>query len=63
MARPLILASMMLALAVALPAQERWRPPSVEVRPFAGAFVPVGAQRADFESAPMVGVQTAIEAN
>ena len=35
--------------------QERWRESSAEVRPFAGVFVPVGAHRADFTSATMVG--------
>jgi hypothetical protein len=58
-----VLPAALLAAAATLPAQERWRPPSVEVRPFAGAFIPVGAQRADFKSATMVGAQAAIELN
>lgn len=33
----------------------------LEVRPFAGALIPVRAQRRDFLTAPMVGLQGAIE--
>jgi hypothetical protein len=51
----------MLVVVATLPAQERWRPPAAEVRPFAGVYIPVGAQRADFKSATMVGGQAAIE--
>lgn len=58
---------MVTAAALALPAtlsgQERWREPSIELRPFAGVFLPVGAQRSDFKSATMVGAQGAIELN
>jgi hypothetical protein len=49
--------------AVALPAQEQWRGPGAEIRPFAGAFLPVGALRTDFKSATMVGGQAAVEVN
>jgi hypothetical protein len=51
----------MLSWATLLPAQERWREPSAELRPFAGVFLPVGAQKSDFKSATMVGAQGAIE--
>jgi len=47
--------------AAAVFAQERWRGPYDEIRPFAGAFVPLGAERADFRSATMVGVQLAAD--
>ena len=47
----------------ALPAQERWRQPAAEIRPFAGVFLPVGASEADFKSATMMGVQGAFELN
>lgn len=50
-----------LAAAAMLPAQEVWRPSAVEVRPFAGIFLPVGAQRADFKAATMFGGQAAME--
>jgi hypothetical protein len=46
-----------------LPAQDRWRQPAAEVRPYAGVFLPVGALEADFKSATMVGVQGAVELN
>lgn len=32
-----------------------------EIRPFAGAYIPAGAQRDLFRDAPMVGVQAALE--
>jgi hypothetical protein len=47
----------------ALPAQERWREPAAEVRPFAGVFLPVGAEKTDFKSATMMGAQAAVEVN
>lgn len=50
-------------LATAASAQERWREPSGEVRPFAGVFVPVGASRENFKRAALMGVQVAVEAN
>jgi hypothetical protein len=53
----------LLVAAVTLPAQEPWPTPTVEVRPFAGVYIPVGAQRSDFKSATMVGGQAAIEVN
>ena len=62
MRKTLVLVAMV-AWSAALPAQERWRQPSVEIRPFAGAFLPVGAFDADFKSATMVGLQGAIEMN
>jgi hypothetical protein len=62
MRTPLVAAAVVL-WAMALPAQERWRPPSSEIRPFAGVFLPVGALDADFKAATMVGVQGAIEVN
>ena len=46
-----------------LSAQDAWRPAAVEVRPFAGIFLPTGAQRADFKSATMIGIQGAMEFN
>ena len=46
-----------------LSAQDVWRPAAVEVRPFAGMFLPTGAQRADFKSATMIGIQGAMEFN
>lgn len=36
---------------------------AVEVRPFAGIYLPLGAQRTDFKSATMVGAQAAMELN
>jgi hypothetical protein len=45
----------------ALPARAQTRDWTVEVRPFAGVYLPVGAQRADFKSATMVGMQGAVE--
>jgi hypothetical protein len=59
----LLIPAALLAATMTLPAQERWRAPSVEVRPFAGAYIPVGAQRSDFKSATMAGLQGAIELN
>ena len=61
--RPLLLAAAALCAVTTLPAQERWRTPSSELRPFAGVFLPVGAQDADFKAATMVGAQAAIEVN
>lgn len=58
-----LVVGLMLSCATALSAQERWRPTSAEIRPFAGVFLPVGALRSDFKSATMVGAQAAIEAN
>jgi hypothetical protein len=52
-----------LSLATPAAAQERWRQSSAELRPFAGVFLPVGAHRADFKSATMVGAQGAVEVN
>lgn len=52
-----------LLLASTLTAQEQWRPPTLEVRPFAGVYLPLGAQRSDFKSATMVGGQAAVELN
>lgn len=49
--------------ATTLSAQESWREPSIEIRPFAGAFIPLGAYRAEFKSATMVGAQAAVELN
>jgi len=46
-----------------LSAQDVWRPAAVEVRPFAGMFLPTGAQRADFTSATIIGIQGAMEFN
>jgi hypothetical protein len=59
----LLIPAALVASAAVLPAQDRWRPEAVEVRPFAGVFVPVGAQRADFKSATMMGAQAAMEFN
>jgi hypothetical protein len=50
-----------LVVTAALPAQAQWRDWSLEVRPFAGVFVPVGAQRSDFKAATTLGAQTAVE--
>ena len=47
--------------AAAVFAQARWRGPYDEIRPFAGTVVPLGAERADFRSATMVGVQLAAD--
>ena len=55
--------AVMLSCATALSAQERWRGPSGELRPFAGVFLPVGAFKSDFKSATMVGAQAAVEVN
>lgn len=52
-----------LTWAATLNAQEHWREPAGEVRPFAGVFLPVGAQKTDFKSATMVGAQAAVEVN
>ena len=51
----------LLVAAATLPAQEAWRGPTAEVRPFAGVYIPLGAQQSDFKSATMVGGQAAIE--
>lgn len=61
--RTLVVVAATLSWAAQLSGQERWREPSAEIRPFAGVFLPVGAQRADFKSATMVGAQAAIELN
>lgn len=61
--RTVIVAALALSWTAALPGQERWRQPAVEIRPFAGVFVPVGAHRSDFKSATMVGAQAGIEVN
>jgi hypothetical protein len=53
----------LLLFPAAVSGQERWRQPSGELRPFAGVFVPVGAQRSNFKSATMVGIQGAVEVN
>jgi hypothetical protein len=53
----------LLVAAATLPAQEAWRGPTAEVRPFAGVYIPLGAQQSDFKSATMVGGQAAIEFN
>jgi hypothetical protein len=58
--RRITLAAAALALgAVALPAQTR--KPVPEIRPFAGASIPSGAQRDLFKDAPMFGAQAALE--
>jgi hypothetical protein len=38
-------------------------PTRLEIRPFAGAFIPLGQQRGDFRNATMVGLQGAMEVN
>jgi hypothetical protein len=57
----LALTTLLVVGASVLPGQERRRWPESEVRPYVGAFVPVGSQRDDFEPATTVGVQVAIE--
>jgi hypothetical protein len=47
--------------ASALDAQDGGRTPTREIRPFVGAYVPVGAMRRDFRDATMLGLQAAIE--
>ena len=47
--------------ASALDAQEGGQRPTREIRPFVGAYVPVGAMRRDFRDATMFGLQAAIE--
>lgn len=59
----LLIPAALFASAAMLPAQDRWRPDAVEVRPFAGVYVPLGAQRADFQSATLLGAQGAMELN
>ena len=61
--RSLVFMVALTATATVASAQEKWRAPSAEVRPFAGVFVPVGASREDFKSATMVGAQAAVEVN
>lgn len=61
--RTILLVPAAMLAAATLHAQERSRTPSAEIRPFAGVFVPVGAQRSDFKSASLVGGQGAIELN
>ena len=61
--RAILIATFAFCTATGLSAQERWRAPSGEVRPFAGVFLPVGALKADFKAATMVGAQAAIEVN
>ena len=61
--RKLIAVAALFLSSAALPAQERWRQPAAEIRPYAGVFLPVGAFDAEFNSATMVGVQGAIEVN
>lgn len=58
-----IVTAVLLAFPAASGAQERWREPSGELRPFAGVFLPVGAQKENFKSATMFGLQGAIELN
>ena len=55
----LLIPAALFASAAMLPAQDRWRPEAVEVRPFAGVYVPLAAQRADFESATLLGALVA----
>lgn len=55
---PLLALSVTTALA-----QQKWREPLAEVRPFAGVFLPVGASRKDFGSGGVIGAQAAVEAN
>lgn len=47
--------------AAALDAQENGPRPTREIRPYVGAYVPVGAMRRDFRDATMLGLQAAIE--
>lgn len=60
------LTAALLAAATALPAaalaaQDAERTPTREIRPFVGAYVPVGAMRRDFRDATMLGLQAAVE--
>jgi hypothetical protein len=50
---------MLLAGAMAIPAQSQG--PSPEIRPFVGAYVPTGPQRDLFEDASLIGIQGALE--
>jgi hypothetical protein len=59
MKRTAILIGAMVAGALAPPARAQLFTP--ELRPFAGAYVPTGAQRDLFKDATMVGVQGALE--
>lgn len=60
------LTAAMLAAVSALPtaalhAQDGGPTPTREIRPFVGAYVPVGAMRRDFRDATMLGLQAAVE--
>ena len=58
--RPLVLVPLaMLALASTIAAQPRRS--TAEIRPFVGVYVPAGAQRDIFRTAPVLGVQGALE--
>ena len=59
MRRTIFVAAAFLATATALPAQGRKAIP--EIRPFAGASIPTGAQRDLFKDAPIVGLEAAVE--
>jgi hypothetical protein len=49
------------ALLIASAAAAQTRKAAMEIRPFAGVYVPTGAQHDIFRIAPMVGVQGALE--
>lgn len=59
--RTLIVRSALALTMAALPARAQTRDWTTEVRPFAGVYLPVGAQRSDFKSATMFGAQAAVE--
>ncbi len=56
-----MLAAMSALHAPALGAQDGVPTPTREIRPFVGAYVPVGAMRRDFRDATTLGLQAAVE--
>ena len=61
MRSPVIALSVALAFASLAGAQEPGQWPTPEIRPFAGAYIPVGGMRDAFEPATMLGAQVALE--
>ena len=57
----LLMAAGVLALVPVLGAQQLPRAPTMELRPFAGVYVPTGAMRRDFGTATTLGAQGALE--
>lgn len=54
-----LMSALIVAASTSSAQQSKWIGP--EIRPFVGAYVPAGAIRTEFRSAPMLGVQAAYE--